>query len=105
MSDPDDLEAELLRRFQALKSPAVTSPSTRGVAKSYKEISEDQARKAKEEDDELERIADGRPPKASTPDVKGKDHEEMEFAKRMAKLRGVELEQEEDEGDQEVSWT
>jgi len=90
---PNDLEAELLRRFQALKAPSTTP------GPSFKNISDAQARKAKEEDDELERIADGRPP-PNPPAVKG-DGLEDEMARRMAKLKGIEYEVEEGD-DQEV---
>jgi hypothetical protein len=92
----NDLEAELLRRFQALKAPS-TIPS----APSFKDISDEQARKAKEEDDELERIADGRP--ISKPLVEKGDGVEDEMARRMAKLKGIEYEVEEGD-DQEVRY-
>ena len=91
---PNDLEAELLRRFQALKAPS-TIPGP-----SFKNISDDQARKAKEEDDELERIADGRP--VSNPPARSGDGMEDEMARRMAKLKGIDYETEEGD-DQEVS--
>ena len=91
---PNDLEAELLRRFQALKAPS-TTPGT-----SFKNISDEQARKAKVEDDELERIADGRP--LSIPPARRGDGVEDEMARRMAKLKGIEYEAE-DGDDQEVS--
>ena len=91
---PNDLEAELLRRFQALKAPSTT------LGPSFKNISDDQARKAKEEDDELERIADGRP--LFHPPAKRGGGVEDEMARRMAKLKGMEYEVE-DGDDQEVS--
>jgi hypothetical protein len=91
---PNDLEAELLRRFQALKAPSTTP------GPSFKNISDEQARKAKEEDDELERIADGRP--LSNPPARNGDGVEDEMARRMAKLKGIEYEVEEGD-DQEVS--
>lgn len=95
----DDLEADLLRRFQALKSTPTAPPVDSGPA-SFKQISDQQAKKAQEEDEELERIADGRP---LAEDGQGGrvDSAEMEFARRMARLRGVEMEVEEN-GDQEV---
>jgi len=98
---PNDLEAELLRRFQALKAPStVPGPS-------FKSISDDQARKAKEEDDELERIADGRPLSKSS--AQTGDGTDDEMARRMAKFKGIDYEVEEGD-DQEVSksdamWT
>lgn len=95
----DDLEAALLRRFQALKSTP-TAPPIDLVPASFKQISDQQAKKAQEEDEELERIADGRP-LAEDGQRGGRDNAEMEFARRMARLRGVEFEVEED-GDQEV---
>ena len=96
----DDLEADLLRRFQALKSTPTAPPVHSGPASS-KQNSGQQAKKAQEEDEELERIADGRP-SAEDGQGEGGDNAEMEFARRMARLRGVEMEVEED-GDQEVS--
>jgi hypothetical protein len=94
---PNDLEAELLRRFQALKAP-----STIPTAPSFKNISDEQARKAKEEDDELERIADGRP--ISMPLAKKGDGVEDEMARRMAKLKGIKYDAEEGD-DQEVRYS
>lgn len=94
---PNDLEDELLRRFQALKAPS-TIPS----APSFKDINEEQARKAKEEDDYLERIAEGRPFTSAL--GKGKGGAEDEMARRMAMLKGIEYEEVEiDEVDHEVS--
>ena len=95
----DDLEADLLRRFQALKSTLTAPPVDSGPA-SFKQISDQQVKKAQEEDTELERVADGRPP-AEDGRGGGGASAEMEFARRMARLRGVEMEVEED-GDQEV---
>jgi hypothetical protein len=91
---PNDLEAELLRRFEALKAPSTTP------GPSFKNLSDEQARKAKEEDDELERIADGRP--LSNPPARNGDGVEDEMARRMAKLKGIDYEVEEGD-DQEVS--
>jgi hypothetical protein len=91
----NDLEAELLRRFQALKAPSTTP------GPSFKNISDDRARKAKEEDDELERIAEGRP--LSNPPARKGDGAEDEMARRMAKLKGTEYEVEEG-NDQEVRF-
>jgi hypothetical protein len=96
----NDLEEDLLRRFQALKSTPTTTPAD-SPSSSFKHISDQQAKKAQEEDEELERIADGRPLlKKESRD--GGDSAEMEFARRMARLRGIELEIEED-GEREVS--
>jgi hypothetical protein len=97
---PNDLEEELLRRFQALKSPPSAIPSVPSSSTSFKGISDEQARKAKEEDEELERIADGRP--LLGPVSKQDNVVEDELARRMARLKGIEYEA--DEGDdQEVS--
>lgn len=104
MSPTNDLEDELLRRFQALKSTPTTNP----IAAPFKGISDDQARKAKEEDDELERIADGRPPPFIAKENGVMDDE---LARRMAKLKGVEFEVEIDDVDDDqevrgiVKWT
>lgn len=96
----DDLEADLLRRFQALKSTPTAPPVDSGPA-SFKQISNQQAKKAREEDEELERIADGRRSVEKGQKADG-DGAKMGFARRMARLRGIELEVEED-GEQEVS--
>jgi hypothetical protein len=98
----NDLEEELLRRFQALKTPPTTTPRTI-VTPTFKGISDEQAKKAKEEDDELERIAEGRPSRVDI-DAKGNGNGAMEddLARRMAKLKGVEYDLEVDDDDQEV---
>jgi hypothetical protein len=100
----NDLEEDLLRRFQALRSTPTTTPANPSSSSaSFKHISDQQAKKAQEEDEELERIADGRAPASAEKESREGDSAAMEFARRMAKLRGVELEIEED-GEQEVSW-
>jgi hypothetical protein len=97
MSPTNDLEEELLRRFHALKSPPTTAPT---AGPSFKNISDEQARKAKADDEELERIADGRPPMADV-GAKQRGGLEDDMARRIARLKGVEYELE-DEDDQEV---
>jgi len=96
--DPED---ELLRRFQALRSTPSDAPSE---PSSFKRISDQQAKKATDEDDELERIAAGRFPSSSsgTNGSKARDGSGDDvIRRRMAALRGVEPEEEE-EGDEEV---
>ena len=99
MPEDSNLEDELLRRFQALKSTPTDLPAG---PSSFRAASDEQARRAKEEDDELERIADGRVPIKPT----SSEHtEEYEFKRRMAGLRGTEAEAEPDieDDDAEVS--
>lgn len=100
MSRDADLEDELLRRFQALKSTPTDQP---GAAGSFRSVTDEQARKAREEDEELGRIADGRPPVV---DVKERRSEEDDLARRVASLRGVEHDETAGEDDDaDVSFT
>lgn len=101
--DPEDLEDLLLRRFQALRSTPTSAPS------SFRAASNAQAQKAKDEDDELERIAGGYipgGPSAPTTRTSAGVSEDDELRKRVAGLRGVtdDLEAEDDD-DAEVSDT
>jgi hypothetical protein len=100
MPQDNDLEDELLRRFQALTSTPTHSP---GGPSSFRATSDEQARKAKEEDEELGRIAEGRVP--SQGGSLSKSAEDGELRRRMASLRGVdaEVEPEVDDDDAEVS--
>lgn len=101
MPEDIDLEGELLRRFQALKSTPTDKP---GDPSSFRATSDEQARRAKEEDDELERIADGRLPTVPTSTTKSTEDDELK--RRMAGLRGIETEEEPvaaDDDDAEVS--
>lgn len=100
MPQANNLEDELLRRFQALSSTPTNTP---GGPSSFRAASDEQARKAKEEDEELERIAEGRVP--SQGGSLSKSAEDGELKRRMASLRGVdaEVEPEVDDDDAEVS--
>ncbi|WWC87336.1 uncharacterized protein L201_002225 [Kwoniella dendrophila CBS 6074] len=91
MPEDDDL----FKRFAALRAPTTTLPDPApplhaAAEKSYQHNIDESARKAKEEDDELERIAEGRFEgiglgKGNDPD----NEEDDELAKRIAKLRGM----------------
>ncbi|WWD21913.1 hypothetical protein CI109_106401 [Kwoniella shandongensis] len=101
MSDEDDL----IRRFAALRAPQTTlldiDPQSKSTAP--KATIEEQARKAVEEDEELERIAGGYVPPGSGPTAV--DDGEAELRKRRARLRGLAEDDEiatGDEGDQAV---
>lgn len=97
MSDDRDLECELLRRFQALKSTPTHAPI---ASSSFREVNDEQVRKAKEEDEELERIADGRIPDRSS---HREESEEDVLARRMASLRGGEQDMKgKDDGDEDA---
>ncbi|WVW78916.1 hypothetical protein I302_100879 [Kwoniella bestiolae CBS 10118] len=104
MSDDD-----LFRRFAALRAPTapLSTEEHRAGPSSPKRNVEDSARKAREEDAELERIADGRFDGLVT--VGGDNDEQREddeLAKRIARLRGNDMRYDMDgdgfEGDKDV---
>lgn len=107
MSGDQHLQAELLRRFQALKSTPTAAPS---LPTSFRATTEEQARRAKEEDEELERIAEGRvdvTASTSTSTRRG-GSENDEMRRRIARLRGEAINEDgsnndDDDDDAEVS--
>lgn len=102
MPEDSNLEDELLRRFQALKTTPTDTPGG-PASSSFRATSEAQARKAKEEEEELERIVDGRIPAKAGPSSEATQDDELR--RRMAGLRGVQDEPEPDveDDDAEVS--
>lgn len=93
MPEDPNLEDELLRRFQALKSTPTDVPGD-GASSSFRATSDEQAKRAQEEDEELERIAQGRMPSRATSSSRPTDEDELR--RRMAGLRGSEAEAEPD---------
>ncbi|WVF70431.1 hypothetical protein IAT40_005221 [Kwoniella sp. CBS 6097] len=97
MDDDDDL----LRRFAALKAPTANPaapsssslPSAAHDSISYSRHVDERARMAKEEDEELERIADGRFDGLDVYDARDNTEHETEddlLRRRIARLRGEE---------------
>ncbi|WVQ83910.1 hypothetical protein IAT38_006054 [Cryptococcus sp. DSM 104549] len=107
MPDEDDLFA----RFAALRAPQTPLPEpipAEPKPKSYQAVIDEQARKAREEEDEMERIANGMP---VTPKTRGAGAlgaageegggEEVDFAKGIARLKGVEPAETDDQYDED----
>ncbi|ORY21460.1 hypothetical protein BCR39DRAFT_601282 [Naematelia encephala] len=94
-------EDDLLKRFAALRAPTLSPSDPRASTEAA-------SKRAEEEDDELERIADGRGPSVQTvARAQGEEVEDEDKAmqRRLALLRGEEMPLNEDElelGDDEV---
>ncbi|ODN75189.1 hypothetical protein L202_06387 [Cryptococcus amylolentus CBS 6039] len=98
MSDDD-----LFARFAALRAPASAPSSPPLHTVEARRTVDEVAKKAREEDEELERIASGMPTTSSFDVRSGKDEDDDELARRIARLRGNEaVEDEGDSGEQDM---
>ncbi|WVQ76630.1 hypothetical protein IAR50_006303 [Cryptococcus sp. DSM 104548] len=91
---------DLFARFAALRPPSSTPSSPPLPNIDPQTTVDERAKKVREEDEELERIASGIPSASTSSGIVSKNEEDDELARRMAKLRGQESE--EDGGEQDM---